>query len=68
MYNAPMYYANSMQQYYPVMPLNPELSHAYVPYQYITCIYPPELGLQRGTIFPGLDRPYGFDPEYTVDA
>jgi hypothetical protein len=25
-------------------------------------------GLKAGTIFPELDRPYGVDPEYTVDA
>jgi len=63
-----MYFNNIMQHCYPVMPLNPKLAHAYVPYQYFTCIYPPKEGLSRGTIFPGLDRPYGFDPEYTVDA
>jgi hypothetical protein len=52
----------------PVMPAVPELAHAYVPFQYYTSLYPPMTGLERGTIFPGLDRPYGFDPEYTVDA
>lgn len=51
----------------PVMPECPKLAHAYVPFQYPTCIYPPMKGLQRGTIFPGLDRPYGEDPEYLVD-
>lgn len=52
----------------PVCPANPQLAHAYVPFQYMSCIYPPAKGLSRGTIFPELDRPYGMDPEYTVDA
>nr|WP_242853096.1 spore coat associated protein CotJA [Pseudobacteroides cellulosolvens] len=46
----------------------PKLAHAYVPFQYLSCLYTPEVGLKRGTIFPELDRPYGVDPEYTVDA
>jgi len=46
----------------------PQLAHAYVPIQCLTCIYPPIKGLEQGTIFPELDRPYGADPEYTVDA
>lgn len=53
---------------YPVCPSNPKLAHAYVPFQYLKCIYPPMKGLRQGTIFPELDRPYGLDPEYTVDA
>jgi len=52
----------------PVPAEMPKLAHAYVPFQYLTCIYTPEVGLKRGTIFPELDRPYGVDPEYTVDA
>ncbi|MGI6778014.1 MAG: spore coat associated protein CotJA [Acetivibrionales bacterium] len=60
--------SGKMQHFYPVMPLNPELAHAYVPYQYMTNIYPPKKGLSRGTIFPCLYRPYGYDPEYTLDA
>ncbi len=47
---------------------NQILAHAYVPFQTLKCIYPPMEGLIRGTIFPELDRPYGVDPEYTVDA
>ncbi|MCX8129987.1 MAG: spore coat associated protein CotJA [Clostridia bacterium] len=50
------------------MPVMPQLAHAYVPIQYLNCIYPPMKGLESGTIFPELDRPYGTDPEYTVDA
>ena len=46
----------------------PELAHSYVPYQNLVCIYPPMKGLKQGTIFPELDRPYGVDYEYTVDA
>lgn len=45
-----------------------KLAHAYVPFQCLNCIYTPMVGLCRGTIFPELDRPYGTDPEYTVDA
>jgi hypothetical protein len=44
-----------------------KLAHSYVPYQQLTCIYPPLKGLKCGTIFPELSRPYGTDPEYTVD-
>jgi hypothetical protein len=52
----------------PFMPMMPKLAHAYVPYQCMVCLYPPMKGLDSGTIFPELDRPYGVDPEYTVDA
>ncbi len=52
----------------PFMPADPQLAHAYVPFQTLVCIYPPMKGLCAGTIFPELDRPYGADPEYTVDA
>lgn len=47
---------------------NMMLAKAYVPFQQMMCIYPPMKGLERGTIFPELDRPYGADPEYVVDA
>jgi hypothetical protein len=46
----------------------PKLAHAYVPFQCMTDIYPPMVGLNQGTIFPELDMPYGVDPEYTLDA
>lgn len=66
---------NLMQYYYPqCQPMHcpqylfmPKLAHAYVPFQQLTCIYPPMMGLERWTIFPELDSPYGTDPEYTVD-
>jgi hypothetical protein len=45
----------------------PKLAHAYVPFQCMTDIYPPMVGLKQGTIFPELDSPYGSDPEYTLD-
>lgn len=57
-----------MQYFYPAEIKNARLAHAYVPFQYLVCIYPPQLGLKQGTIFPELDTPYGFDNEYTVDA
>lgn len=51
----------------PCMPM-PKLATAYVPFQCINCIYTPMKGLEQGTIFPELDRPYGVDPEYLADA
>lgn len=45
----------------------PKLAHAYVPFQCMMNIYPPMIGLDRGTIFPELDSPYGADPEFTLD-
>lgn len=62
-------YDNKMPQYNFVqcMPM-PKLAHAYVPFQYVTSLYPPMKGLEKGTIFPELDSPYGSDPEYTIDA
>ncbi|ABN51654.1 MAG TPA: spore coat associated protein CotJA [Hungateiclostridium thermocellum] len=45
-----------------------KLAHAYVPFQHMSCIFPPVKGLNAGTIFPELYSPYGKDPEYTVDA
>jgi hypothetical protein len=47
-----------MQQPIPVMPYCPRLANAYVPYQYITDIFMPQEGLDRGTIFPQLFDPY----------
>ena len=52
----------------PFMPAMPKLAHAYVPFQYYTKLYMPMTGLERGTIFPELDSPYGSEPEYTIDA
>ncbi len=59
---------NNPNDLYPVSMEMPQLAHAYVPFQFLSCLYTPEVGLKRGTIFPELDRPYGVDPEYTVDA
>lgn len=56
-----------MQYYCPQPILGTRLAHAYVPFQCLCCLYPPEIGLKQGTIFPELDRPYGTDPEYTAD-
>lgn len=47
---------------------SPKCAHAYVPFQYMVDVYPPMKALHRATMFPQLDRPYGADPEYTVDA
>jgi hypothetical protein len=63
------YYELCRKQYYCPAPITcAMLAHAYVPFQYLMCLYPPLKGLERGTIFPELDREYGADPEYTVDA
>jgi len=64
-----IYNDNCRVQYYCPCPItNIRLAHAYVPFQYLMCLYTPDKGLSQGTIFPELDRPYGTDPEYTVDA
>lgn len=57
-----------MQYYCPQPITGARLAHAYVPWQFLVCLYPPETGLKQGTIFPELDRPYRSDPEYTTDA
>jgi len=31
---------------------------AYVPRQDLTCCYEPQVGLNRGTLFPELDKPF----------
>ena len=41
-----------------VMPENPQLAHAYVPFQVAGCLFTTEKGLQEGTIFPELVMPY----------
>ncbi len=46
----------------------PDLASAYIPFQYLCTLYAPKEGLKQGTIFPELDKPYGSEPEYTVDA
>lgn len=62
------YYITGNMQYCNTGNCPLKLAAAYVPFQYLYCIYPPMTGLKKGTIFPELDRPYGVDPEYTVDA
>lgn len=54
--------------YYAQPIFNPRLAHAYVPFQCLVCLYPPETGLEQGTIFPELALPYGSEAEYTFDA
>ena len=61
------YTEKNMMPLYNIHCMPMKLASAYVPFQCITCIYPPIPGLKAGTIFPELDRPYGVDPEYTVD-
>jgi hypothetical protein len=56
-------------QYYNPQPIvGARLAHAYVPFQCLNCLYPPDIGLKQGTIFPELDRPYGADPAFTYDG
>ena len=46
-------------------PKNPQLAHAYVPYQHAKCIYSPCKGLCEGCMFPDLIEPYnGFEPTH----
>lgn len=52
----------------PVCPPNPQLAQAYVPFQQMSDLYAPMEGLDKGTIFPELYRPYGMDPAYVFDA
>ncbi len=60
--NSPCYEENvdmcTYQYYCPQPIMNARLAHAYVPFQYLCCLYAPEKGLEQGTIFPELNRPY----------
>jgi hypothetical protein len=51
----------------PMFLFMPKYAHAYVPFQTLNTLYNPMEGLNNGTIFPELNRPYGMDPEYMVD-
>lgn len=42
----------------PVMPEDPQLAQAYVPYQVYMGIFPAMEGLHKGTVFPELYSPY----------
>lgn len=42
----------------PVMPYNPLLANAYVPYQYLDETFEPCEALEHGTAFPELVSPY----------
>ena len=42
----------------PVMPNNPQLANAYVPYQYADQLLCPNDSLENGTTFPELVSPY----------
>jgi hypothetical protein len=64
----PDYNISPMQYCYNPCATQFKLAHAYVPFQNPMYMYPPMKGLEKGTIYPDLDRPYGADPEYTVDA
>lgn len=68
MYTHPVFDICQAQNMRPLIVPNAMLAKAYVPFQELQCLYTPMQGLSRGTIFPELDRPYGADPEYTVDA
>lgn len=39
-------------------PQNTPVAMAYIPFQQFGQLYPPEKGLERGTIFPDLDKPF----------
>lgn len=40
------------------LPDNPVIAMAYVPYQNAKELYSPEHGIQTGTMFPDLDKPF----------
>ena len=42
----------------PALPEEPVVAMAYVPFQNPVVIYSAERGLQRGTLFPCLDKPF----------
>lgn len=67
MNNRALYPMNAFPTSQPAYCPKIEYAHAYVPFQPLTCVYPPMVGLKRWTIFPELDRPYGTDPEYLAD-
>lgn len=68
MKSCPTFMVGGIQYPLPKLSEEPKYAHVYVPYQTLCDIYPPAVGLRRGTIFPELYAPYGTDPEYTVDA
>jgi hypothetical protein len=41
-----------------IMPKDPSLAMAYVPWQQFTSTYEPQKALMVGTIFPELDKPF----------
>ena len=49
-----------MCDFVPISPLPAETvpAMAYIPYQQFNTIYSPEQGLNAGTIFPELDKPF----------
>lgn len=52
-------------QVFTTQPLS--LAMAYIPYQQWNTTYEPALGLQRGTIFPELDKPFVGEEAITDD-
>ncbi len=50
--------ANSPITYIPPLPRDPQVTMAYVPYQNMNHTYLPEEALDRGTLFPELDKPF----------
>jgi hypothetical protein len=42
----------------PPLPATTVVAMAYVPFQQYNSTYPPEKGLEAGTIFPELDKPF----------
>lgn len=49
---------HSHQHIIPPLPEDPVVAMTYVPFQSPVVIYSAEHGLQRGTIFPCLDKPF----------
>lgn len=40
------------------IPNNPVLAMAYIPWQKLEKVYAPEEALEKGTLFPELDKPF----------
>ena len=50
--------ANSQYGIRTPLPENPVVAMAYVPYQNAVKLYSPEHGIQQGTMFPDLNKPF----------
>ncbi|HOJ10077.1 MAG TPA: spore coat associated protein CotJA [Clostridiales bacterium] len=64
-------YHGGMYQQYQCIPQelvirNVKLARAYVPFQKLCSLYPPEIALHKGTVFPELYSPYMVKKEQKI--